>query len=159
VLETCRDYGEARTVLECTPIARPVIYTLAGCRPDERCMIERTETGARVYDDTTYAANDWLQPTPLWEGRLGADKVMTATFEEAAENSRARREALRVWGGAFMSDSFAWIEPPVLNRYTRLGVEMCAAQGVLRAVGYELGDGQELPQPATLPREVRAEAA
>jgi hypothetical protein len=159
VFETCRTYEDAKSVLERTPIARPVIYTLAGCRPGERCVIERTEIAARVYDDTTYAANDWLQSIPRWEGRLGADKVFTATFEDAAENSRARREALRMWGGAFARDSFAWIEPPVLNRYTRLGVEMCAAQGVLRAVGYELDNGEELPQPATLPREVRAEAA
>jgi hypothetical protein len=158
VFETCRDYGEAREVLERTLIARPVIYTLAGCRPGERCVIERTETGARVYGDTTYAANDWLQSVPHWEGRLGADKVFTATFEDAAENSRARRDALRMWGGAFVRESFAWIEPPVLNRYTRLAVEMCAAQGILRAVGYELEDGEELPQPATLPREVREAA-
>jgi hypothetical protein len=30
-------------MLEATPVARPVIYTLAGCRAGERCVIERTE--------------------------------------------------------------------------------------------------------------------
>ena len=44
----------------------------------------------------------------------------------------------------------------MLNKYTRLGVEMCPARGILRAVGYELEDG-EVAEPATLPREVRAE--
>ena len=88
---------------------------------------------------------------------MGSDKVLTCTFEDAAENSRARREALAVWPGAFAGESFAWIEPPVLNKYTRLGVEMCAARGILRAVGYEVEDGQEVAQPATLPREVKAE--
>jgi hypothetical protein len=156
VFETCHDYDEARTVLQRMPVARPVIYTLAGCRPGERCVIERTETGARVYDDSTGAANDWIQSMPLWEGRLGADKVFTSSFEDAAENSRARREALGAWSGAFARESFAWIDPPVLNKYTRLGVEMCAARGILRAVGYELEDGQEVAAPATLPCEVRA---
>ena len=156
VFETCRDYGEARTVLERTPIARPVIYTLAGCHAGERCIIERTETGAQVYEDTTGAANDWLHAKPMWEGRVGSAELFTRSYEEAAERSRARREALAGWQGAFARESFAWVEPPVLNKYTRLGVEMCPARGILRAVGYELEDG-EVASPATLPREVSAE--
>jgi len=43
VFETCHDFGEAKLRLEETPIARPTIYTLAGCRPGECCVIERTE--------------------------------------------------------------------------------------------------------------------
>ena len=49
-----------------------------------------------------------------------------------------RREALAGWQGAFAREIFAWVEPPVLNKYTRLGVEMCPARGILRADGYEL---------------------
>ncbi len=45
VFETCRDFGEAKRRLESVPIARPVIFTLLGCRPGERCVIERTEQG------------------------------------------------------------------------------------------------------------------
>ena len=48
---------------------------------------------------------------------------------------------------------------PVLNKYTRLAVEMCAARGIVRAVGYERNVGDELASPVTLPREVRAELA
>ena len=158
VMETCRNFDEARTVLERTPIARPVIYTLAGCRPGECCVIERTEREARVRCEETCAANDWLHAQPLWEGRVGSDKVLNASFEEAGENSRSRREALFAWQGALGGESFSWIEPPVLNKYTRVGVEMCPARGILRAVGYELEDGQELASPATLPREVHAAA-
>lgn len=156
VFETCRDYDEARIVLERTPIARPVIYTLAGCHSGERCIIERTETGAQVYEDVTGAANDWLHVRPLWEGRVGSAELFTRSYEEAAQRSRERREALAGWQGAFARESFAWVEPPVLNKYTRLGVEMCPARGILRAVGYELEDG-EVASPATLPREVRVE--
>ena len=156
-METCRDYGEAKTVLERTPIARPVIYTLAGCRSGERCVIERTETAAQIRVQQTSAANDWLHTRPLWEGRVGSAELFTRSYEEAAERNRARRAALAEWPGAFAGESFAWVEPPVLNRYTRLGVEMCPARGILRAVGYELEDGQELASRVTLPREVRAE--
>jgi len=152
--ETCRDFQEAKTLLERTPVARPVIFTLAGCQIGERCVIERTETSARVRETETAAANDWMQSEPLWEGRVGSDKLISATFAEAAQNSRSRRDALTDWDGSFGRESFAWIEPPVLNRYTRLGVEMCPARGVLRAVGYELEAGAELASAATLPREI-----
>ena len=107
--------------------------------------------------EQTCAANDWLHSQPLWEGRVGSDKVLNASFEEAGANSRLRREALTAWQGMLGAESFSWIEPPVLNRYTRLGVEMCPARGIVRAVGYELEDGEEFASPATLPREVRAE--
>src|SRR5215469_15114520 len=45
VFEECTTFAQARRRLEGTPIARPVIFTLAGCRPGERCVIERTEQG------------------------------------------------------------------------------------------------------------------
>jgi hypothetical protein len=157
--EIAGDYAQARHMLETTPVARPVISTLAGCRPDERCVIERTEDGARVLTGDTCASNDWLHGMPEWEGRVGADKAITATYEEAAQNSRTRREALLAWPGRLERAGFAWVLPPVLNRYTRLAAEMCPARGVLRVVGYELADGDELPTPATLPCEVGGERA
>ena len=48
VFETCKTFGEARHRLETTPIARPAIFVLAGCRPGERCVIERTENDFRA---------------------------------------------------------------------------------------------------------------
>lgn len=159
VFERAHDFAEARRMLETTPIARPVIYTLAGCKPGERCVIERTETAFKTRTDELGAANDWLESLQEWEGRVGANKVFTSTFEEAAENSRVRREALARWPGSFERDSFAWVTPPVLNSYTRVAIEMCPAHGILRVVGYEPATGEELPRPATMPRELRLERA
>jgi hypothetical protein len=159
VFEQARDYGEARQILETTPVARPVIYTLAGCRPGERCVIERTESDFRTRIDDHGAANDWLESTPSWEGRIGASKIFKLSFEEAAQQSRARREGLAHWRGSFERDSFGWIVPPVLNPYTRVAVEMCAARGILRAVGYERPADAELAEPATTLREVSLEIA
>jgi hypothetical protein len=159
VLENCRDFDNARQQLETTPVARPVIYTLVGCAPGERCVIERTEHNARTRMDKTSAANDWLVSTAQWEARVGGGQIFARTFEEAADNSRARRAALDAWPGCFARDSFAWLAPPVLNPFTRLAVEMCPANGTLRVIGYELLPGQDLPQPVTLPCEVRASRA
>jgi hypothetical protein len=159
VLETCRDYHDARRMLEITPVARPVIYTLVGCAPGHRCVIERTERDGQTRESETAAANDWLNSTAKWEARVGGGKILSSTFDEAAANSRTRREALSAWTADFKRESFGWITPPVLNPFTRLAVEMCPATGVLRAVGYETSPDQELPQPATLPTEVTASMA
>jgi hypothetical protein len=151
VFETARDYAEAKHMLQTTPVARPVIYTLAGCRAGDRCIIERTEAGERTRSADPGAANDWLDGSPRWEGRIVAAKILTSTFEEAAENSRLRREGLAQWRGSFVRDSFAWVVPPVLNPCTRIAVEMCPARGILRSIGYERAAGRDLPDPVTLP--------
>jgi hypothetical protein len=149
VFERARSYDEAKRMLETTPVARPVIYTLAGCRADERCVIERTENSFNTRTDEHGAANDWLDSSPLWEGRIGASKIFKASFEDAAQQSRARREGLALWRGSFNRDSFAWVTPPVLNPYTRIAVEMNPARGFIRAVGYELQDDEEMARPVT----------
>jgi hypothetical protein len=137
VCEECASFTEARRRLEITPIARPVIYTLAGTRADECCVIERTEEGFVTRATATCAANDWLDAAAGWEGRVGADVVMTCSPADAAAASRRRRESLSDWRGSFAHDSFGWVAEPVLNRFTRLAAEMCAAQGTLRVAGYE----------------------
>ena len=153
VFEICKTYGEARYHLETTPIACPVIYTLVGCYPGERCVIERTQDGFATRNHNTGAANDWLQSGPPWEARVGAEVLFTLTFDEAAKNSRVRRDQLAGWAGAFVG-TFEWVSPPVLNSQTRLAVEMSPATGVLRAIGYEQAERHELPEPVTLPCEL-----
>jgi hypothetical protein len=146
VFETCTTFTEAKYRLETTPIARPVIYTLAGCHPDERCVIERTLDGFSSRSDDTSAANDWLPSRPSWEARVAAEALFTRGSDEAAENSRRRRQQLAVWAGAFGTE-FDWVTPPVLNSQTRIAVEMCPANAVLRVMGYEQPAALELPEP------------
>jgi hypothetical protein len=158
VFETCGNFAEARLRLETTPVARPVIYSLVGCKTGECCVIERTETSYNSRDDETAAANDWLRGTPPWEARVSAEAMLTRTYEEAAANSRTRREQLAAWPHRSAGRHFEWVTPPVLNAFTRLAVEMCPATGMLRAIGYEKLPDAELPQPATLPCELAATA-
>lgn len=158
VFETAKDFDEARRLLEATPIARPVIYTLAGCRKGETCVIERTEDGYETRFTQTCAANDWLAPRAPWEARVAGDLLFSCSFGEAGGNSKLRREALSAWDWHAGEQPFAWVTPPVLNKFTRLATEMNAARGVLRVIGYEKPADLDLPQPVTLPREVRAAA-
>ena len=159
VFETCEDFAAARRSLETIPIARPVIYTLIGCAGGERCVIERTEEGFATREHETAAANDWLEAAPHWEGRIRADLILTCSYQEAGENSRARRETLTDFSGSLARDCFAWIREPVLNPYTRIAVEMCQARGILRVVGYDLVGGCDLPQQVTQMREIVLEKA
>jgi hypothetical protein len=158
VFETCASYGEARHKLETTPIARPVIYSLVGCQRGERCVIERTEQGFSTRIENTCSANDWFESQPRWEARTRADLMLTRTYEETAASSRARRECFESWSGTFGNENFDWVAPPILNPYTRLAVEMCAAKGVLRVVGYETGRDVEVAQAVTRPESFQAAA-
>ena len=160
--ESCADFAAARRLLEITPVARPVIYTLVGCAAGERCVIERTETAFLTRKEETSAANDWLPNRPGWEGRIGTRRFLVSSFTEAAGFSRARREGLAGWRGSFADGCFAWLKPPVLNPYTRLAAAMNPAGGILHAAGYDL-TGADLPEPVTdvctletLPRQAAA---
>ncbi len=148
VFEACEDYGAARRMLEGTPVARPAIYTLVGCAPHERCVIERTETDFVTREEDTCAANDWVPSRPGWEGRIGTRRFLVSSFADAASYSRARREALAGWSGPLSASSFDWLREPVLNPYTRLAVAMSPACGILRASGYDI-TGATLPAPVT----------
>jgi hypothetical protein len=148
VFEVCGDYRAARRMLETTPIARPVIFTLIGCETAERCVIERTETGFVTREDDTCAANDWVPRRPDWEGRIGTRRFLISSYAEAAEYSRRRRDALAEWAGAPTARDFDWLREPVLNPYTRLAVAMSPACGILRVIGYDAGDAA-LPEPVT----------
>jgi len=148
VFETCDDYAAARRMLETTPVARPVIFTLVGCAVGERCVIERTETGFVTREHDTGAANDWFPERAGWEGRIGIRRFWTSTYEEAQDYSCARREALAAWRGALDDRTFGWVCEPVLNPYTRLAAALCPARGILRVIGYEEA-GPGLPAPVT----------
>jgi hypothetical protein len=157
--ETCENYAEARRMLETEPVARPVIYTLAGCAPGERCVIERTEEAFVTHENDTCAANDWVVSRPDWEARIIASHLFTSSAEEAMQRSRARRDALAGFEGSVSEAGFDWVTPPVLNPYTRIAAVMCAARGILRVAGYEVVAAGALPERVTQMREVFAAAA
>lgn len=155
VFETAADFSQAKVLLETTPVARPVIFTLVGCRPGECCVIERTEEAAAVRTTHTVVANDWMPARPDWEARMAAVDLLHGSSDRAAAANRAREDQLAGFSGA-VSRSFDWVRPPVLNPYTRLALAMSPAEGRLAVVGYERDPGVELPRPVTARCEIVA---
>ena len=126
--DTCETFDQARCLLETTPVARPVLFTLVGCTPGERVVIERDGWSARTYWEDTVVANDWQEPRPGWRPRCcGAGTP--------AENNRRRRVSLAAWTGR--DADVDWVSGPVLNACTRVSVEMSPATGQLVVAGWE----------------------
>ena len=133
-------YADAKAWLSTAPIAAPAIYSLAGIGPHETCVIERTETAARVFEGEAVAANHWQpeqQGSYDWRGRSrGIDSKGRASLMPELDAS--------------LKPDFSWLQFPVLNSHTRLAMVADAAAGRLVAQGYE-ADG-----PATEPLELEA---
>jgi hypothetical protein len=122
VFETASGYKQAKCMLAETPLCLPVLFILSGTRPEEGCVIERTEFEAVVHEGAQACANDWRSPELSGRAR-GRDNA----------ERRARMEAIQ----AGPAGGFAWVKPPILNRFTRVAVEANAARGTLRVLGYE----------------------
>jgi hypothetical protein len=62
VFERAADFAEAKAMLRETPVALPAIFTLAGTRAEEACVIERLPERAHVIEGPACAANAWQAP-------------------------------------------------------------------------------------------------
>lgn len=129
VFETAPDFETARAMLRDTPVAAPVIYTLAGPGPEQRVTIERTEEAAAV-PEHPIAANDFAA--------VGAPE----RWRPRGIDSAGRRIQMATLAAP---PDLAAPEPPILNDLTRLSLTADAA-GRLAVMGW---DG---PEPATRPR-------
>lgn len=149
--ETAGSYAEAKALLERTPIAAPVIFTLVGLRPDETCVIERDIDAFVTREGVASAANAWRYANfpGEWHGGRAS---------EEAQDSGERSALIETWAGRD-GTPFAWVEPPILNAMTRLAVEADPARGTLRAIGYEEAPRGDTALPATLPLDWSAAVA
>ena len=133
VFETARDFTEAKRMLTERPISTPAIFSLAGVKPAETAIIERSEMEAHVHEGTNVTANHWQAAG--WRGH-------------ARGNDSAGR-ARQMHGVAPELDAgFPWLGPPILNDNTRLVMVADARQGRLVAQGFE--DLQAATQPLDL---------
>jgi hypothetical protein len=127
--ETCASFDEACRLLETAPVARPVLFLVAGCSPGQRVLIERDGEGIRTYRDHTVVANAWRDHPDGWRPRVCGEGT-------PVENNRKRVAAMAANAGVHPPD-LQWVAPPVVNPCTRLAVEMCAASGRLVVAGWE----------------------
>jgi len=127
IFERCPDYAAAKTMLAETPIALPAIFTLSGLGPEEGCVIERLEEGARVHQGPVAVANAWL----------GADRGSNKGERPRGESNPERRRLMTETLDSGDATDFAWLRPPILNPTTHLAMVAEAATGRLAAVGIE----------------------
>jgi hypothetical protein len=133
--ETAADFAAAKRLLTERPISTPAIFSLAGVKPHETAIIERTETEARVHEGCNVTANHWQAPG--WRGHArGRDSI-----------GRARQMHGII---PELDARLAWLSPPILNENTRLVMIADARAGRLVAQGFE-----EM-QAATRPLELAA---
>jgi len=128
VFDTCMTFEQARHLLETTPVARPALFTLVGCTPGERMVIERDGQSTRTYRQDVVVANDWQEQRSGWRPRCPGEGT-------PVENNRSRRAALATWTGR--GADVDWVSGPVLNACTRVSVEMLPATGELVVAGWE----------------------
>ena len=121
--EACRDYAEAKALLATAPICLPALFILAGSRPGEGCIIERTETEAALVTAPAAIANGWLTPA-FGRGRARGFDSPT-------------RQCLMAARQAEPCDGLAWVEPPIANPYTRLAAVLDPARARLTAQAWE----------------------
>jgi hypothetical protein len=123
VFETCRDYAEARNLLTTSPICLPALFILAGAKPGEGCIIERTEGAAAIVDAPASIANDWLTPAFGRGTPRGYDSPT--------------RQCLLAACQAGPCDELEWLQPPIANPFTRLAAVLEPAAGRLTLQGWE----------------------
>jgi hypothetical protein len=129
VFETAADFSQALDLLTKTELARPVLFTVVGCAPDEIAVIERRERDATVHLGEGSVANDWRAADEGWEPR-------PCSLADRRLDSAARRAAIEQAVTLF-DEPFGWVVPPVRNWNTRVAVEMSPREGMLRVVGFE----------------------
>lgn len=132
VMEKAHTYKEAKTALTRTPVCVPVIFTLAGTRPGEGCVIERLESEARVREAVcggkAVTANmfksDFIERGRGWLPR------------EPDNNGRELRVANMI-AEDIGFENFSFLRQPMLNPMTRMCMVADAANGAVSAQGWE----------------------
>ena len=123
VFDTCGGFDEAVTLISRTELCIPAIFTLAGPRPGEAMVIERTMMEAFMPAEPV-AANHWASdPGPAGRPRH--------------PSSLARHTAMCALQATPPGWSFDWLQPPILQHDTRLGLMANPATGRMLVQGWE----------------------
>jgi hypothetical protein len=122
VFETCADYHEALAMLRDTPLCVPVFFSLAGNERGEGCIIERTEHEAIVHEAPAAIANHWIAIRQPGRPRGRDSKARHACMLDAMTTQHV---------------DFAWVQPPIRNKDTRVAAEMNPATGDFALQGWE----------------------
>ena len=121
ICETCATYEEAKRALQQIPVCISALFTLAGTRPGEGCVIERTPDAAAVREMPSAAGNHW--------------DAMALRGRPRTRDSHDRQRSM----AAAVALGEDWRAPPVINRYTCVTAAMNPASGRLTVPAWEAG--------------------
>ena len=125
VFEAAADFTAAKQMLCATPIAVPAIFTLAGTRSAEGCVIERTEDAFAVRE----MADGHVCATNHFESHLNQTGH---GWRERPIDSRGRLVCARTLGP---TADLSWFTPPIANVNSRLALAANAVKGSLMVMG------------------------
>jgi len=132
VFEAADTYEEAKEMLRATPLAIPAIFTLAGTKKGEGCIIERLEDAAEVIvlaDQPSVAcANHFISRLQHVGKGWRAREIDSMGRYRAAHTISAQE---------LNQPHFGWLKGPIANANTRLIMLADAAEARLLAQGYE----------------------
>lgn len=127
VFETAPDFAAAKAKLCTTPLAVPAIFTLAGMKGGEGCIIERTETEYALREMTgghVCAANHFETPP---DGKLDGWRARPIDSYGRIGSAYALKDE---------EPEFSWFLPPIANSNSRLALEArLASDGTLALMG------------------------
>lgn len=136
VFETAPDFATACDLLENTPLAIPVIFTICGTNAGEHKIIERMEHGKHIIEDREICtANHWQKPD--WSGH--PRPIRSRDRLDAAKTASKNP----VTGGA----NWEWLVPPILNRHSIMAF-IADTDGLLQVVNFKYQNGQITPLSA-----------
>jgi len=123
IADDAPDYAAALARLRETPLAAAAAFTLAGTRPGEAAVIERTPNTHAVRPGPRVAVgNHWTglrdPGAPRWR---------------ESRPRQARMEGLLAEG---VPEGLDWLRPPLLNAGTRLAAVMRPGDGALTLAGF-----------------------
>ncbi len=130
--EEAPNYAAALEMLTRTPVALPVIYILAGTRQGEGCVIERLENSSRVLH---LAGTDRVTTANHFNSELN---LLGRGWRARSQNSPERYLlSCSMPADGLRQNNFDWVQAPMLNHLTRLGVIADALTGRLIVQGME----------------------
>lgn len=132
VFETARDYNEAKKMLMHAPLAVPVIFTLAGTKQGEGCVIERLE---HVSGTIELEAHPHIATANHFMNKL--DLKGKGWRPREIDSAGRYRQTASIGPHELDASDFRWLSAPIINANTRLSVVANAATGRLQVQGFE----------------------
>jgi len=134
VFENAKDFAAAKRMLAEIPVCAPVIYSLAGTKPGEGCIIERVEKSAFIRelgDNRSVTTSNHFHTPELVQQGHGWRARGVDSHGRFAQSCTLIPEQLST------ARDFEWLAAPILNWETRLAIIANAKSGRLIVQGFE----------------------